>query len=82
MSLPVRLSSFDPEEKVVFESSSFLGMYYQGSPLLWWRVFFGFFALFACFEPKDHLSRGLAFYSKLLNESLEVILSWVFRMIT
>jgi hypothetical protein len=38
---------FDLEEKVVFESSSFRGMYYQGSPLLWWRVFFGFFALFA-----------------------------------
>jgi hypothetical protein len=46
-------------------------MYYQSPSLLWCRVLFRFFTLFAQFERKDRLSSGLAFYSKLLDESLE-----------
>jgi hypothetical protein len=53
----------------------------QSPSFLWWRVSVGSFALFA-FKRKDRLSSGLAFYSKLLNESLEVFSSWVFCMIT
>jgi hypothetical protein len=34
------------KKKVVFESSSFRGMYYQGLLLLWWRVFSGVFLPF------------------------------------
>jgi hypothetical protein len=57
-------------------------MCYQSPTLFWCWVFFGFFALFALFGRKDRLLSGLAFYSKLLNESLEILLSWVFCMIT
>jgi hypothetical protein len=82
MSLPVGLFSVDPKEKVIFKSSYFRGMYYQSPTLLWCWELFGFFVLFARFGREDHLSSGLAFHSKLLNESLKIFSIWVFCMIT
>jgi hypothetical protein len=81
-SLPMRLFSFDPKDKFIFDSSYFRGTYYQSPTLPWCWVFFGSFALFVRFGRKVRLSSGFAFHSKLLNESLERFLSWVFCMIT
>jgi hypothetical protein len=73
---------FRPKREGHFRVFMFL-RYVLSNPIAFWcRVFFGSFALFARFKCKDRLSSGLAFYSKLLNESLEIFSSWVFCMIT
>jgi hypothetical protein len=81
MSLPARFIFFQPRREVFFGSSSFRGMYHQGSPFLWRKMFFGILALFARSECKGHFSKCFAFYSKPLNRSLEVFwaghLTWL-----
>jgi hypothetical protein len=67
----VGLLSFDPEEKDIFESQYFRGMYYQKPIASLVSGVFRSFTFFARFEHKNRLSSGFAPYSKLLSESFE-----------
>jgi hypothetical protein len=76
MSLPARFIFFRPRKEAFFRSSSFRGMYHQGSPFLWQQKFYGIFALFARSERKGRFLKCFAFYSRSLNRPFEVFSAW------